>query len=234
MTTHVVLFGAPAVGKSTVATRLLMEDPHLASFGVRKQFAWEMAHGTSLGEQARPYAQRGQWLPDELVIAAVEDGHRRGVLSRGSIMEGVPATRGQADLLDRLFERLGTLITAVIYLHASVEVSLQRSARRTVCNTCDNGSAQAVPSAQDPSRCRRCGGQITRRPNDTPTAMKARLDEHERHVAAVRRYYEERNRLTMIDASLPPERVYAAVTAALHRSRLAAGVNGATVRSCDV
>jgi adenylate kinase len=206
VTLQVVLLGAPGSGKSTLCRRLLDDSPGLASFGVRRYFTDAIAAGTPFGLRAQGYARHSDWLPDELVADAVRHEFARGAFDHGVVFEGMPAKARQAELLDQILTDRGHALTAAIHVDAPDAVCLARAARRMVCYQCDHGSWQAVADPADPSMCASCGGPITRRPNDSAEAMRARLEEHRILVAPLLDYYG--GRLIRLDATLSRDDVY--------------------------
>lgn len=222
MAFRVVVMGAPASGKSTLTRRIVAEHAGMASFAVRRYFADQIQHQTQLGRTAKPFADGGGWLPDTLVVAALRQEVAAGRFGSGFVLEGVPATVSQAILLDRFLEAAALPLTAIIHLDAPDEACLYRSARRTVCNRCDHGSAQAVPDERRPDRCGRCGGPIVRRVNDTVDLMSGRLTLHRTNIGPVLDYYRGDARLIQVDGRFSADAVYDATMSAI-RGRLGVG-----------
>jgi len=156
--------------------RLVEADQGIATFGVRRHFAREVAERTPLGCAVEGVVKANGWIPDELVALAVRQELDRGHLGGSFILEGMPGNRRQAELLDDVLTEVGLPLHAAVHVDTPEALCAERAARRLVCQVCDGGSHQVVTSAH--GRCRRCGTRPTRRTTDAPEPFAKRLAQH--------------------------------------------------------
>jgi adenylate kinase len=179
-----VLLGPPGSGKSTLVATVLRAYPDLGHFAVRRQFVEEKRRKSDLWFAAADSQEKGQWIPDEVVITAFT---RRldAQLPGGMLIEGLPANARQARLVRDAMASRGRTVDKVIYLDAPDEVCMQRMRGRQVCVTCDGGISQAPISPAAPDRCARCGSSLGRRPDDEDVAFAKRLSLHRQHIGGI-------------------------------------------------
>lgn len=206
MTVAVAIVGAPASGKSTLTDGLRAVFPEAYSFGARRYFTAQKELGTPLGQSIMKYRQ-GDWIPDEIVVDAIRAEYERGLFDSGVIFEGVPAKRRQAELMDVMIRALGRPFAGVIHVATPMEVCLQRALMRRVCQTCDFGSHQAIGAPGRPAECARCGGVITRRPNDNEVDMRLRLQEYQCLAPDLLDHYSQRSDVLEVDGRSTPREI---------------------------
>lgn len=204
-----VLLGPPGSGKSTLVERVLATYPDLGHFAVRRQFVVEKRNQSDLWLAAADSQEKGEWIPDEVVVEAftrrLDAQARRGVL-----IEGLPANARQASLvLDAVADR-GRDIDPVVYLDAPDEVCMRRMRGRQVCVTCDGGISQAAIAADAPDRCARCGTSLGRRRDDEEVAFAERLRLHRLHIGGILDRF-GRERVTVVDGTAGRSEIAAAV-----------------------
>lgn len=202
--------GAPGAGKGTQA-RLLADRqgmPHISTGDILRE-----AHdqGTPLGRQARAYMDRGQLVPDEVVVGIVEERLRGDDCAGGYILDGFPRTVAQARALDALGQRL----TAVIELVVPREDLVQRMTGRRVCRTCGTMFHVAFDPPRAAGRCDRCGGELFQRDDDLEETIRHRLEVYAQQTAPVLQHYREVGLLHEVSGIGSHEEVYGRVAASL-------------------
>lgn len=215
MQLRTIVLGPPASGKSTLTQYLLQTITGLGHFAVRLHFAAQMKQGSDLGEQARPFAEKQLWLPDELVIEALGRECKAGHFRNGFLIEGLPGNLRQAELLEQLLSREEIKLDCLIYLQASDEVCLQRAATRRVCKTCDGGVNQTRVNPLHADQCAVCGSLITVRPDDHTEAFRRRLAIHRAMMCEIQPWV-SKQRTIFLNAQRPIEWIRQEVLAQLN------------------
>ena len=200
----VVLLGAPGSGKGTVAAMLAQAMPyrHLSTGDLLRE---AVKNDTPLGRVARGYMERGELVPDHLILDLVREviSNRNG--DARYVLDGFPRTRAQADGLDRLVGELNGVLQGVVLLVVPREILIDRLSGRRVCRQC--GAVYHVrnmpPKVE--GRCDRCGGELYQRADDNEATVANRLDVYQRQTEELIEYYRQRGMLYEVDASGKPE-----------------------------
>lgn len=214
---RVVLLGKQGAGKGTQAVRVA-DHYSVAHVATGDIFRAAVRDGTPLGTEARRFIDRGELVPDEIVIGVVREHLARDdrtLIRRGFVFDGFPRTRVQAEEFDRA---LGSdTLDAVVDLDVPTEIVMTRIAGRRVCNQC--GATYHVDHPpQEPWWCDTCGGHVLQRDDDTEEAVMRRLELYEVQTLPVIQHYRRTGRLVSIDGRGESDDVFAAVVAAIDRT----------------
>ena len=193
---NIVLFGKPGAGKGTQAPLLAaaLGVPTLATGDVLRA---AVRAERPIGLEAKRYMDRGDLVPDEVILGIVKDAlaeprHRGGV-----ILDGVVRTIPQAEGLERVLRQLGRRVDCVINFDIDDEEIVRRLGGRTVCEKCQHPYSGRQPG----EACERCGGTLVRRKDDEPDAIRNRLRVYREQTAPVFDWYRTHGtRLETIDA----------------------------------
>ena len=187
---RLVLLGAPGSGKGTQATRLKehLQVPHVSTGDLLRA---EVKAGSPLGLQAKEVMARGELVSDEILLGMLEDRFSRGDVAQGFILDGYPRNLAQAAALDALLPRIGQPIAAAIQLEVDNELLIERRA----------GRARAEGRA-----------------DDTPEAVRKRLQVYDEQTAPVIGYYRDAGRLGVVDGVGTLDEVSNRILAALERT----------------
>jgi len=211
---RLALLGKQGAGKGTQATRVAdhYAVAHLATGDIFRAAARE---GTPLGQEARQYIDRGELVPDEIVIGVVRehlDNDDRASVQAGFVLDGFPRTRVQAEELDVALD--GSGLDVVVNLDVATEIVLRRIAGRRVCVQCGTNYHVENPP-KEPWWCDVCGGHVVQRDDDTEDAVMRRLELYEIQTLPVIQYYRRSGRLVNINGEGDSDDVFAAVVAAI-------------------
>ncbi|HUO34020.1 MAG TPA: adenylate kinase [Candidatus Acidoferrum sp.] len=217
-----ILLGPPGAGKGTQAKRLarLYGVPHLSTGDMLRE---AIAHGEELGRKAQPIMERGELVPDALVMALVEERLKQPDAAKGFIFDGFPRTLAQAEALDQILERRGFGQPLTIELRVDSERLLRRLAGRWTCSV----GGETYNIYERPPKvagiCDLEGGKLVQRPDDRPEVVRERLTAYERQTAPLVDYYGRRGVLESVDGMAPVEDVHRALVEIVKR---AGGRNG--------
>jgi adenylate kinase len=189
---RIVLLGAPGAGKGTVA-KLLSGHDGSVQISTGDMLRAAVKQGTELGKEAKGYMDRGDLVPDSLIMKMMEERLQSNDGERGFILDGFPRTIPQAEELKKLLERLGLTLELVVNLEVPTEVILDRLTTR---RTCSNPDCQAIyniksnPPTED-GRCRICGSPVIQREDETEEAIMNRLKTYNEKTAPLISFYQK-------------------------------------------
>lgn len=194
---NIVLFGKPGAGKGTQAPRIAesLGVPTLATGNVLRS---AVKLGTPLGREAKGFMDRGDLVPDSVILGIIGEELGRPQYAHGVILDGVVRTVPQAEGLEKMLATLGRKVDAVVSLEVPDEEIVRRMASRTVCSTCQTPFSDLEPGAI----CTNCGGVVMRRSDDEPEAVRNRLRVFNTQTAPVFEWYKQNGaRLVTVDAN---------------------------------
>lgn len=191
---RIVMLGAPGSGKGTQGKRLA-EKYHIPQISTGDLLRSAVADGSPLGVKAKAAMDTGLLVPDEIVLAMIEERLSEDDVNRGFILDGFPRNIEQAKVLDELLRGVGQPIDLVIHFEVDFDTIIQRLAGRRVCESC--GATYNVYSSPPrfEDRCDECGGDLKHRGDDKEETIANRLRVYELQTAPVIEYYRNRNLL---------------------------------------
>src|SRR5215218_10760169 len=200
---NLILLGPPGAGKGTQAERLV-DDFDLPYYATGDILRAAVQEGTELGQKAKEYMERGDLVPDEVIIDVIVDRIESTEAEDGFVLDGFPRNLEQADALDRELDRLGRELTAGLLIEVSDDEVIRRLSGRRVC--VKNGHLYHVEF--DPPKnegvCDQDGSRLEQREDDKPETVKHRLDVYHKQTSPLIDHYEERNLLRRFDGKRPP------------------------------
>jgi adenylate kinase len=214
----VLLLGAPGAGKGTQA-RFLAERlgvPQIASGDLLRE---HRALGSVLGTAAQAYMDRGDLVPDELVVDMILDRLDQPDAARGALLDGFPRTLAQAEALDARLAPRGGGVRAALYLDVPRDILVDRLAGRWMCRGCQATYHERFQPPAQTGVCDACGGQLHQRTDDTREVVTNRVAVYLRDTLPVVERYEGLARLRRVDGNQPVEAVRRALLAAVGLSQ---------------
>jgi adenylate kinase len=214
---NLILLGPPGAGKGTQAERLT-DDFSLPYIGTGELLRKHKEDGTELGLEAAEYMDKGELVPDDLVVRMIlTEIDERG--RDGFLLDGYPRSVEQADALAEALEDNGRSLSAVLLIEVDDETVIQRLSGRRQCR---NGHVYHVlfnPPKND-GFCDLDGTKLVQREDDKPETVKNRLVTYHEKTAPLIDYYEERGLLRRFDGTRDPSEVHHHVRATLAMLRL--------------
>jgi adenylate kinase len=193
---NIVLFGKPGAGKGTQAT-LLAEALGVPTLATGDVLRGAVREGTPLGRAAKAAMDRGDLVPDDVILGIMKDTLAKPPYARGVVLDGVVRTLPQAEGLERVFSELGRNVDVVLAFDIDNEEIVRRLSGRTVCESCQTPYTGRQPG----SKCNKCGGILVRRKDDEPEAIRRRLQVYEAQTAPVFDWYARNGaRVAVVDA----------------------------------
>jgi adenylate kinase len=216
---NLILFGPPGAGKGTQAARL-QDDFRLPYVATGDILRAAVKDGTELGVAAKDYMDRGELVPDELVVDLIVDRVRAEDCRDGFILDGFPRNRAQADALMQAFDALQRRITAVLMIDVPDEEVVRRiSGRRVSVKTGRPYHVESDPPKHE-GRCDVDGSRLIQRDDDKPDVVRKRLEVYHAETEPLISYFDELGLLRRIDGTRSPTEVHDHVRAVLATLRL--------------
>jgi adenylate kinase len=181
--------GSPGSGKGTHGRRLgaFLGVPHIATGDLLRD---QVARRTPIGVKAQEYMDRGDYVPDAVMIAMIRSRLAEPDAQKGFILDGFPRTQGQADELDKVLADLGQEIDAMVVLEVPVEEMVRRLSGRRTCPTCQRAYHMDDDPPKDDERCDDDGTPLERRSDDEPETVRYRLKVYADRTAGVIEHYD--------------------------------------------
>lgn len=217
-----IFLGPPGAGKGTQSKRLarLYQVPHLSTGDMLRE---AVARGSETGRLAKPMLERGELVPDAVVLKMVEERLEQPDCAGGFIFDGFPRTIPQAEKLGKILERLGFGKPLVIEFQVDQETLLHRLAGRWTCSV----GGETYNIFEHPPKvagiCDHDGGKLMQRSDDRPEIVKDRLRAYERQTQPLADYYRALGALETIDGMADVEKVHQELQEIVQR---AGGRNG--------
>jgi len=204
---NLVFLGPLGAGKGTQA-QLLQERERIPQISTGDMLRRAMTEGTELGRKAKAYVDRGELVPDDVMIGLIEERLQQPDTRRGFVLDGFPRTLGQAQALDRLLRNAGRSLDAVVYFRISDDTIIQRLSGRRVCRKAAHIFQVDTNPPRVPGRCDLDGSELFQREDDKEQTVRHRLDVYHRQTEPLVEFYRSRGILETIDAEADIDVVY--------------------------
>ena len=204
---RLVLFGPPGAGKGTQAKKLK------ARFGIPQISTGDILRearrkGTELGRKAAEYMDRGELVPDEIILGLVRERLSQMDCRDGFVLDGFPRTIPQAEGLERILEEMGKPLDKVVSLAVPDEVIVERLSARRICERCGQEYNLKTRPPNKDQVCDLCGGKLIQRPDDVPDTIRERLRVYREKTEPLRNFYLKRGLWVEVDGVGDVEEVF--------------------------
>jgi adenylate kinase len=216
---NLILFGPPGAGKGTQAERL-RGDFQLPYIATGDMLRGNVKEGTDLGKQAQEYMDRGDLVPDDLVVAMAAERVQHEDAQDGFILDGFPRTVHQAEALDKQLSQLGRRVTAVLLIDVADQEVVRRLSGRRVCVKSGHNYHVEFDPPKHPDVCDQDGSRLVQRDDDKPEVIEQRLKVYHEQTEPVIDYYDEKGILRRVDGTRPPAEVHDHIRALIATLRL--------------
>jgi adenylate kinase len=212
-----ILLGPPGAGKGTQA-KLLSREYGIPHISTGDMFRDHKARGTEIGQKIRAIMDAGGLVTDDITNAMVKDRLGRPDVANGFILDGYPRTTAQAEYLDTLLRSMGQHIDRVLSYEVAEELIVERISGRRSCPKCGAVYHVSANPPRESGVCDRDGGALVQRDDDRPENVKKRMQEYADKTWPLKRYYQERGKVSEIEGVGTPEGILTATKVALSGS----------------
>jgi adenylate kinase len=216
---NLILLGPPGAGKGTQAARLT-EDFHLPYIATGDMLRAAVKEGTPLGKQAKEYMDRGDLVPDDVIIGMILDCMESPECADGFLLDGFPRNVQQAESLEEAMQGKGRAITATMLIDVPDDEVVKRISGRRLCQK--DGHVYNVFSdpPKHPDVCDQDGSRLVQREDDAEDVVRKRLSVYHEQTAPLIAYYEDRGVLKRFDGTRSPTEVHDHIRATIATLRL--------------
>ena len=172
---NLVLLGPPGSGKGTQGERL-QEDLELPYYATGDILRAAVREETEIGQQAKEYMDRGDLVPDDVIVGVIGERIGQPEAADGFILDGFPRTTAQAEALDEKVSQLGRALTAVLLIDVSDDEVVRRLGGRRTCAANGHVFHVEFDPPKEEGVCDICGGELIVRDDDKPDVIHKRLD----------------------------------------------------------
>jgi adenylate kinase len=209
---RIVLLGGPGSGKGTQAKKLVdkLGIPQISTGDI---FRAALKEGTPMGLKAKTYMDKGELVPDDVVIGVVEERLTKPDLDKGYMLDGFPRTLAQAEALDKIIVSQGKAINHAILVDVPDEELVARLSGRRTCRNSDCGKMYHVMFNR-PKRdgiCDACGSELYQRDDDSEATIRERLTVYNKQTAPLIDYYDKKQLLRRVAGVGPIDDIFASI-----------------------
>lgn len=191
---NLILLGAPGAGKGTQAEKIC-EKLSIPAISTGNMLREAMANGTEMGLKAKSFIDAGKLVPDEVVIAIIDERLKQDDCKNGFILDGFPRTIPQAEALDEM----GVRIDKVIDIEVPDEKIASRLSGRRVCLKCGATYHTEFKKPKTEGICDACGDTLVQRKDDMPETVLDRLKTYHEQTEPLKGYYEKKGILRVVE-----------------------------------
>ena len=211
---NIVLLGPPGAGKGTQA-ELIVKKYGIPQISTGDIFRANIKNGTELGKKAKEYMDKGELVPDELVVDLVKDRLEQDDCKNGFMLDGFPRTVFQAEELTKIMEAKSLSINYVLNIDVAPEMLIDRIAGRRVCKSCGaTYNVNTKPTAKE-GVCDACGGEVYQRADDNRETVENRINVYFAQTAPLIEYYEKAGVLATVNGDQAMDNVFSDITKVL-------------------
>ena len=194
---RLVLLGAPGAGKGTQA-KMLIEKYRIPQISTGDILRKAVADGTPLGKEAKAIMERGELVPDKIVLGLVEERVKQDDCKKGFILDGFPRNTVQAEALDKLLNDIKMPLDSALSVDVPKEDLMKRLTGRRTCKSCQQMYNIYFTPPKKEGACDKCGGELFQRGDDKEETIKKRLDVYDAQTAPLIGYYKKKGILKSV------------------------------------
>ena len=194
----IIFLGPPGAGKGT-QSEFICRDYGVVQLSTGDILRANRKAGTDLGKKAQEYMDKGELVPDSVVLGMVEERLKQDDCKSGYILDGFPRNTKQAEALDAMLGKVGMSLTAALSVDVPFENLMKRLTGRRTCKSCGQMFNVYFNAPKKEGACDKCGGDLMQRDDDKEETIKKRLDVYSAQTAPLIDYYGKKNILKSVD-----------------------------------
>ena len=208
---NLILLGPPGAGKGTQAAMIVEKYniPHISTGDI---FRENIKNGTKLGKKAKAYMDKGELVPDSLVIEIAEDRLRKEDCKEGFLLDGFPRTVEQAVALDAFLADEGKKVDHVLDIDVDKPELLKRITGRRVCHACGATFHVTGMPPKVEGVCDKCGGELIQRADDTVETAENRIEVYNSQTKPLLDYYDRAGNIAHLDGAIGKDNLFVKIT----------------------
>ena len=211
---NVILLGPPGAGKGTQA-KMLVEEYQIPQISTGDILRAAVKEGSPLGKEAKACMDKGDLVPDSVVIGIVEERIQQPDCAKGYMLDGFPRTVPQAEALDGMLQNLSSQIDHVVSIEVASEELVGRLTGRRTCRDCGVGFHVMFDPPEQEGVCDKCGGELYQRDDDNVETVTSRLEVYESQTLPLIDYYKAQEKIRPIDGVGEIKEIFGRVTQVL-------------------
>jgi len=204
---NIILFGPPGVGKGTQGSRLAAELS-IPVFSTGDMLRAAVRNQTALGLSAKAYMDRGELVPNEVVIGLIEERLGTEETHNGFLLDGFPRNVAQAVSLNAMLAKHGATIDAVLFMDAPEADLIERLSGRLMCRGCGFGFHRQYSPPREAGKCDKCGADLYQRDDDRESVIADRLKVYHEQTRPLAEFYSSQACYREVDAAQSVDEVY--------------------------
>lgn len=211
---NLILLGPPGAGKGTQATRIVekYKVPHISTGDI---FRENIKNNTPLGQKAQEYMNKGELVPDQLVVDIALDRLGKDDCKNGFLLDGFPRTVFQADALDKFLKDKGKGIDLVINIEVEDKMLIERLDARRVCPTCAaTYNVIGMPPKKE-GICDKCNDTLIQRKDDRKETVGNRIKVYHEQTSPLIDYYKEKGLIKDFDGMIGADALFDEIVKAI-------------------
>jgi adenylate kinase len=209
-----IFLGPPGSGKGTQAKRLVSEKgwPQLSTGDMLRA---SIKAGEPLGQKAKTFMDRGELVPDDVMVGLIEVRTKLPDCSKGFVLDGFPRTIPQAEVLGKMLAKVVKKVNAVLMFDVSDKELITRLSGRRTCSKCGEVFHLTYSPPKKQNVCDKCGSALIQRDDDKEDVIKNRLDVYLKQTSPLVEYYKKSSHFVKLDAAQSPDQVWSKISDAL-------------------
>ena len=211
---NIILLGPPGAGKGTQA-KMLIDKYRMPQISTGDILRAAVKEGTPLGKEAKSFMDKGQLVPDSVVIGIVEERIQQPDCQRGYMLDGFPRTVPQAEALDEMLKKRKSKIDHVVSIEVATDELVKRLTGRRTCRECGEGFHIHSKPPKKAGKCDKCGAELYQRDDDNEKTVTARLQVYENQTFPLIEYYRKQGKLRPVDGVGEMKTIFERITKVL-------------------